>query len=210
MLIGAMGSDDLRLVVEDLAVSRGGRAIFEGVSFDLSKGQGLIVYGPNGAGKSTLLRAIAGFLPIDHGSVSVSPKGEPVWSCMHYLNTLNAMKTALSVAENLRFHQQFGGAPALAVEAALEKVDLLHVLENRFGDLSTGQRRRVALARLFLNHRPVWIVDEPTSGLDKASETTFAQIMGEHLHDGGIVVAATHLPIDVPGMKSLRFEEAPV
>lgn len=210
MLIGAMKWDDMRLVVEDLYVSRGGRTIFEGVRFELARGQGLIVTGPNGAGKSTLLRAIAGFLPLDRGSVSVLPNADPVWVHAHFFNTFNAMKTALTVAENLSFHQQFTGAAALGVEDALERVGLLHVLDNRFGDLSTGQRRRVALARLLLNHRPIWLIDEPTTGLDKASEATFARILAEHLNGGGLVVAATHLPIDVPGVKSLRFEEAPV
>ncbi|MEL6200719.1 MAG: heme ABC exporter ATP-binding protein CcmA [Pseudomonadota bacterium] len=207
MLIGAMESEEMRLTVNDLSASRGGRTIFENVGFDLSGGQGLLVTGPNGAGKSTLLRAIAGYLPVDRGFAAVLPENEPVSAHAHYLNFNNAMKAALTVFENLEFHQQFGGQAAIAVEEALNNVGLLHLRDNRFGDLSTGQRRRVALARLLLNHRPIWLVDEPTTGLDKASEQTFARILDDHMQAGGIVVAATHLPINVAGLKSLRFEE---
>ncbi|MEM1377882.1 MAG: heme ABC exporter ATP-binding protein CcmA [Pseudomonadota bacterium] len=207
MLIGMMERDDLRLVVEDAAVSRGGHSILSDVSFSLAVGQGLLVTGPNGSGKSTLLRAVAGFLPLDDGRITTEPNGEPVAAHAHFLNVMNAMKTALTVQENLRFHQKFGGAPVLSVEDALDRVNLSHVLDNRFGDLSTGQRRRVALARLLLNHRPIWLIDEPTSGLDTASDMRFAEIIADYMAGGGIVIAATHLPIDVPGMRHLRFEE---
>ncbi|MEO1747719.1 MAG: heme ABC exporter ATP-binding protein CcmA [Pseudomonadota bacterium] len=207
MLIGAMESEEMRLVVDDLCTSRGGRVIFDGVGFELANGQGLIVTGPNGAGKSTLLRAIAGYLPVDHGTAKLTPSGNPVWAHAHYLNVLNGLKGALTVFENLRFHQQFGGVPAITVEEALDRVGLIHLRDNRFGDLSTGQKRRVALARLLLNHRPIWLIDEPTTGLDKASEATFAEIVSDHLNSGGSVVAATHLPIKVHGVKFLRFEE---
>lgn len=197
----------MRLIVEQLAVSRGGRPIVSDVSFELHSGQGMVITGPNGSGKSTLLRALAGFLPVDSGSVRLAPLDEPVWARAQFLSVANAMKGALTVGENLTFHQAFGGAPALSVVDALARLDLAHVLDNRFGDLSTGQRRRVALARLLLNDRPIWLIDEPTSGLDRFSEARFVEIIKEHLDGGGIVVAATHLPIDIAGLRSLRFEE---
>lgn len=197
----------MHLIVEQLDVSRGGRPIVSDVSFELLSGQGMVITGPNGSGKSTLLRAIAGFLPLDRGAVRLAPLDEPVWAHAQFLSVANAMKGALTVGENLRFHQDFGGAPALPVDEALARLELVHVLENRYADLSTGQRRRVALARLLLNDRPIWLIDEPTSGLDRFSEARFVEIIKDHLDGGGIVLAATHLPIDIPGLRSLRFEE---
>ena len=76
-----------------------------------------------------------------------------------------------------------------------------------FGYLSTGQRRRAALAKLLVSHRPLWLLDEPTAGLDKASEGRFAGLMAKHLEDGGILVAATHLPLGLDGAKELRMGE---
>ena len=201
----------MRLDVTGLAVRRGTETIFEGVGFSLGAGEGLLVTGPNGAGKSTLLRAIAGFIRPLAGSCRMSGAGEetdPSAHC-HFLGPVNAMKPALSVRENLGFWRGLGGTPALTPAEALEKVDLPHVLDLPFAYLSTGQRRRVAIARLFVTKRPLWLVDEPTSGLDAQSEAVFARLLGDHLASGGIAIAATHLPIPVPGMKTLRFSRAP-
>lgn len=200
----------MRLEISDLAVARGETIVFQQISFALGAGEGLLVTGPNGAGKSTLLRAMVGFLPLiagfvrfDGGSVDGS---DELAAHAHYLGPNNGLKGALTVEENFSFFQKFCGAPLLSPHAALDKVGLAHVLRVPFSDLSTGQRRRVAIARLFLNYRPVWLLDEPTSGLDAASEKVFAQLLAHHLEAGGIVVAATHLPIKVRGMKRLRFE----
>lgn len=72
-----------------------------------------------------------------------------------------------------------------------------------FGYLSTGQKRRVSIARLLVSHRPLWIVDEPTAGLDKASEARFAELMRGHMRDGGMIVAATHIPLGLEGVSAL-------
>ena len=198
----------MKLVVRDLAADRGAGPIFEKVGFTLAGGEGLLVTGPNGAGKSTLIRAIAGLLRpsagtarIEHADGSVSD----VAAAAHFLGPINAMKPTLTVRENLAFWQAFHGAPAAGVRDAMQTVGLEHALDLPFSYLSTGQRRRVAIARLLLNHRPLWLLDEPTSGLDAASEKHFAGLIGTHLETGGIVVAATHLKIDVAGMKRLTF-----
>lgn len=164
----------------------------------------MLVTGPNGAGKSSLLRVIAGFLPAVEGSVAVD--GGDVAQFSHYLGPQNGMKPALTVSENLDFWQHYYGPGDLSPTMALARVDLAHVLQVPYSDLSTGQRRRIAIARLFLNHRPIWLLDEPTSGLDSQAEDIFAAIVADHMKSGGIVVAATHLPINVDGMKRLRFK----
>lgn len=195
----------MQLIAENLACDRGETRIFEGISFALQSGEGMLVTGPNGAGKSSLLRVVAGFLPAAVGSVLVD--GDDVAQFAHYLGPQNGMKPALTVSENLDFWQNYFGNADLNPVTALERVGLAHVLNVPYSDLSTGQRRRAAIARLFLNHRPIWLLDEPTSGLDSQAEIVFAGIVAEHMKAGGIIVAATHLPIDVDGMKRLRFAE---
>lgn len=198
----------MRLIAEDLAGERGGETIFAGVSFALSDGEALTVTGPNGAGKTTLMRVLAGLLPPAAGSVRLEGGGEAfpdAASAMHFLGPINAMKTALSVAENLAFWQAYAGAADLSIDAALEEVGLPGIGHLPFGALSTGQKRRVAIARLLVNRRPVWLVDEPTSGLDKRSEDRFSAMLRRHLAGGGILVASTHLPLGLAGAKALEM-----
>lgn len=199
----------MHLIAEGLSASRGGEAIFEDVGFALGSGEALVVTGANGAGKSTLLRVIAGLLPVTSGEVRLEGRGEsfpsPASAC-HYLGHLNAMKPALTVGENLAFWQDFLGAPRLSLDAALEAVGLDGLDHLPFGVLSTGQKRRASIARLLMSYRPVWLLDEPTSGLDTASETRFTEVVKSHLAEGGIVVAATHLPLGLEGARTLRME----
>lgn len=199
----------MRLNAEDIEGRRGGETIFSGVGFALGEGDGLIVTGPNGAGKSTLLRVLAGLLPLAHGQLALEDGGEEfpsVESACHYLGPDNAMKTALTVAENLAFWQDFFERPHLSIVEALKMVGLETIAHLPFGYLSTGQRRRVAIAKLLVSHRPVWLLDEPTSGLDKHSEAQFSELMRTHLLGGGMLVAATHLPLGLQGVQELQME----
>lgn len=195
----------MRLEAENLAGERGGETIFAGLSFEVGEGEALVVTGPNGSGKSTLLRIICGLLQPEAGKVELSEDGTvlPVRAACHYLGHQNAMKPALSVRENLSFWQKFNGAAQAEIEEALEAVDLPGVEHLPFGYLSTGQKRRVSIARLLVSHRPLWIVDEPTAGLDKASEARFAEIMRGHMQEGGMIVAATHIPLGLESVSSL-------
>ncbi len=115
------------------------------------------------------------------------------------------MKPALTVRENLSFWRDFHGA-GLDVEDALDEVGLAAIGHLPFGYLSTGQRRRASIARLLVSHRPIWLLDEPTAGLDAASEKQFATLMAGHLTGGGIIVAATHLPLGIDGALELRMD----
>lgn len=198
----------MRLIAENLGGERGGETVFSGIEFALDRGEALVVTGPNGAGKSTLLRVIAGLLPPAEGKVKVEGGGDEfpsVASASHYLGHLNAMKTALSVEENLGFWRAFQGETGLSVGQALETVGLDGLGHLPFGYLSTGQRRRASIAKLLVSRRPVWLLDEPTAGLDKASEERFAGLMRGHCREGGIIVAATHLPLGLEGAKTLRM-----
>ncbi|MER8693546.1 heme ABC exporter ATP-binding protein CcmA [Mesorhizobium opportunistum] len=201
----------MRLIAENLGGERGGETVFSGVGFALDQGQALVVTGPNGSGKSTLLRIVAGLLPVAEGSVRIEGGGEgfpSIASACHYLGHQNAMKPALSVAENLRFWRDFNGGGDVGVDEALETVGLGGIGHLPFGYLSTGQRRRAAIAKLLVSQRPLWLLDEPTAGLDKASEARFAGLMARHCAGGGLIVAATHLPLGLDGATELRMGEA--
>lgn len=198
----------MRLVAERLAGERGGDILFSDIDFALAGGECLVVIGPNGSGKSTLLRIIAGLLRPAAGEARLEAGRDwpTLISACHYLGHQNAMKPALTVSENLAFWLSFHGSPCRSVEAALETVGLGGVGHLPWGYLSTGQKRRSAIARLLTNHRPVWLLDEPTAGLDAASDAMFAALLEEHLAEGGIAVAATHMALGVEGVKTLRLE----
>lgn len=200
----------MRLIAENLGGERGGETVFSGVGFALDQGQALVVTGPNGSGKSTLLRIVAGLLPVAEGRLLLEGGGEvfpSIASACHYLGHQNAMKPALSVAENLRFWRDFNGGGDVGVDEALETVGLGGIGHLPFGYLSTGQRRRAAIAKLLVSQRPLWLLDEPTAGLDKASEARFAGLMARHCAGGGLIVAATHLPLGLDGAKTLVMGE---
>lgn len=196
--------------MDNISINRGEQEIVSGISFELSAGDALIVTGENGSGKSTTLRGVAGLLPLSIGSISLRDEndkqfeGEMREYC-HYLGHKNAMKSTLSVRENLEFWQQFCGDAHLTVEQALEEVDLLHTLDLPFHYLSAGQKRRVAIARLLVSDRPVWIMDEPTSGLDGHSVKTFTNLCHAFCAEGGILIAATHLPLGIETEKTLEI-----
>ena len=202
----------MRLRAWDLAIERGGRRLFAGLSFEADQGSALIVTGPNGAGKSSLLRALCGFLPVQAGGFALEG-GDPertVGEEAHYLGHADALKGALSAGENLAFWAgMLGGDPSReASSSALSRVGLAHVIDFPVRALSAGQKRRVALARLLVAPRPLWLLDEPTTALDAAAQAAFAAIMQSFVDDGGIVIAATHAPLGLSGARELKLGTA--
>lgn len=196
----------MKLVVEQLAVERGERVIFEDVSFGVDAGRALLVTGANGSGKSTLLKAIAGFLRPSAGTIALEgrdPEKSLAEHC-HYLAHANALKLQSSVHENLQFWQAYLG-PGQSVAASLEAVGLGGIGSMPAGFLSAGQKRRAAIARLLVSYRPVWLVDEPTAALDAASGAQFEAIVATYLGGGGIVLAATHQPLAIARAGSLEM-----
>jgi heme exporter protein A len=199
----------VHLRVEELGCRRSGRLIFAGLSFALGPGEALIVTGRNGAGKSTLLGLLAGRIGAAGGSIAIDGVGDATLAeSLHWIGHRDGLKSALTAGENLVFAREVLGAPALTSRDALVRVGLAHAHELPVAYLSAGQRRRVALARLLVAHRPLWLLDEPTSALDTASQGILHTLMQEHLAAGGLLIAATHLPLLVAGAKELRIEPA--
>ncbi|MFF2323387.1 heme ABC exporter ATP-binding protein CcmA [Agrobacterium sp. NPDC058088] len=203
----------MHLTAENLGVRRGEDFIFMNISFKLSGGEALVLTGRNGSGKSTLLRTVAGLLRPEQGSVKIAGEGvddemRPSEAC-HYLGHRNAMKTELTVSENLRFWKDFlgdfQGADGIPIDDAAEIVGLAGITHLPFGYLSAGQQRRFAMAKLLVAWRPVWILDEPTAALDRAADDMFTDLVKDHLAKGGIVLAATHQPLGLTNARELQM-----
>ena len=187
---------------------RGGRIVFEGLSFSVAAGAALVLTGPNGSGKSSLLRQIAGLLESADGAL-LFEGGDPELTLAeqaHYLGHLDALRPAMTVAETLRFWAAWLGADAAAkVPDALESMGLAPLADLPVGYLSAGQKRRLALARFIAAPRPIWLLDEPTVALDAASIGRLGAVMQAHLAGGGIIVGATHLDLGLAGAQTLRL-----
>jgi heme exporter protein A len=190
----------LQLVVSGLACQRGERLLFRDIGFRLGAGEALLVTGENGSGKTTLLRALAGFLAPLAGSIALEglTAGEHRREHLHYLGHRDGLRAALTARENLAFAAALAGKGGLAPAAALAELGLPQVADLPVGVLSAGQRRRVALARLLVARRPLWLLDEPTSALDTASQARVAGLIAAHCGAGGLVIAATHLALGIP------------
>jgi heme exporter protein A len=201
-----------------LACRRGLRDVFRGVAFDLAAGDALVLTGPNGSGKSSLLRVLAGLTPAAAGQVLWSGKGvgedpDGHRARLSYLGHADAVKPALTAAENLAFWIALGGAEAPGRrDRALERFGLARLADMPARYLSAGQRRRLSLARVAALPRALWLLDEPSVGLDEQAQGALVAAVEEHRQAGGIAVVSTHAPLALAGARSLdlaRFAPGP-
>lgn len=187
------------LRAQDVACDRGGRRLFEGLSFSLEPGDALLVQGPNGTGKTSLMRQIAGLLPLAGGEIAATgaEAGMPVAELCHYVGHLNGVKASLTVRENLTFWTDYlrGAAEDGDVDTALDVFGLTPIAGISAGFLSAGQKRKLALSRLFACPRPIWLLDEPSVSLDTASVARLGTAIETHTRAGGIAIVSTHVPL---------------
>lgn len=178
---------------------RGGREVFSGLDFAVSSGEALAITGENGSGKTSLLRQIAGLLALPAGKITLEGGDNEltVIEQAHYLAHRDPMKPALTVIENLQFWADFLGGEPTSPTDCINAVGLGHATLLPAGYLSAGQRRRLSIARLLAVHRPIWLLDEPTAALDAGSQRMFAGLMRDHMSRGGMIIAATHLPLGI-------------
>jgi len=193
----------MRLSGRGVRCVRGGREVFSHLDFEASSSETLAITGPNGAGKTSLLRLIAGLLVPSAGSIELEG-GKAELSLpeqAHYLGHRDALKPALSVAENLAFWRDFLGGEAADAGESLAAVGLDHAADLPAAFLSAGQRRRLSLARLLAVKRPIWLLDEPATALDVSGQSLFTGLMRDHLARGGLIIAATHGPLGIEARK---------
>jgi heme exporter protein A len=189
----------MKLVVENLTCRRGLHTIFEDLSFELGAGKGLLLTGANGSGKTTLLRMLAGFLEITGGTVRLEggDKERELAEQCHYVGHHNGIKHSFTVKENLQFLSEFLDEEGSldGYDEAIETFRLNGLEDIPAGIMSAGQKRRLGLARLVLIKRPVWFLDEPSVSLDVQSVEILAGVVSRHIENGGLAIAATHVPL---------------
>lgn len=199
------------LVIDELSCRRGGRMVFAGLSFGVRAGTAALVRGPNGSGKSSLLRIIAGLLPpaggdVRTGAASLAADPGALQERVAFAGHLDAVKPALTVAENLALWAGIFGAGRGRAAAALDRFGLSGMADRPAAQCSAGQRRRLGLARLMVFDRPIWLLDEPTVSLDAASAAMVAELVREHTAAGGIALVATHVD---PGLGAVPVLDMP-
>ena len=192
------------LAFRDVTCARGGRVLFEGLSFAIPAGGAATVTGPNGVGKSSLIRVAAGLLKPARGTV----EGSEARALMAEASALDSERRLGSALHFWAALDDVAADPHVRVRAALDATGLTALADVPVRLLSTGQRRRAALARVVASKASVWLLDEPANGLDDASIRVLERLIAEHRAAGGVTLIATHLPIEAPGAVSIVLGEA--
>lgn len=187
------------LTVSALTLSRGERVLFRDLSLSLAAGEAVALTGANGAGKTSLLRALAGFIRPDAGTIAFgdADPAEARRRHLHWLGHLDGLKGARRAREELTFQAAWLGADAAGIAAAVDVLALEPLLDLEVRQLSAGQRRRLAFARLIATPRPVWLLDEPFAPLDARWRAALGLVMQAHVDKGGAILAAVHDPLPV-------------
>lgn len=196
-----------------LACRRGDRRLFSNLSVTVKPGAVLVVVGENGSGKTSFLRMLCRLLAPEEGTIlwegtDIHHLKEQYSAQLTYIGHLNGVKDDLTAVENLKFNASLNGdrASDAAVQDALELVGLkqrVHHLPTKV--LSQGQKRRVALARLWLSSRPLWLLDEPFTSLDQAATVLVTERLRFHAERGGLAVVVTHHEVVLPSGMAQRL-----
>ena len=199
---------------EDLSCARGPRLLFAGLGFAVEPGGVLVLTGPNGCGKSTLLRLMAGLIrpltgALTWGGQPLEGSDQPISARLAYLGYLDAIKPALSAQENLSFWAALADPREAAARArlALEELGLADLADLPGRYLSSGQRRRLAIARMLVSGAPLWLLDEPTVALDTDGVSRLSGAVARHRDGGGMAVVATHADLALPGAETMSVAD---
>lgn len=184
------------LSTDGLACQRGQLLLWRGVSFSLHAGDALQIVGANGIGKSSLLRIIAGLLPPTHGTITTHVRAA-------LIDEQPALDEDQPLHRALGFWATLDGSSASDVTAALDRTGIAHLAQLPLRFLSTGQRKRAAVARLLCSNAPLWLLDEPGNGLDHAGIALLETIITHHRANGGSVILASHLSLALEAARQI-------
>lgn len=191
------------LSAKSVTCIRESRILFEDLSFEINSGEIVQIEGPNGAGKTSLLRIIAGLSQPYSGEVlfkqtSITTNRENYFSQMTYLGHTPGIKGEMTAQENLEFYLSLHELNKKTAEETLAKVNLLGFEDAPAANLSAGQHRRIALARLWQSKSPIWILDEPFTAIDKQGVKNLEALFLQHTEQGGSVILTTHQDLVLP------------
>lgn len=189
----------MSLRASNLACMRQNKMVFKNLNFGLQPGELLVVSGENGSGKSSLLRLLSGIATPTNGVIE-----NPYLEQLHYIGHQNGLKTGLTVTENLNLAGYLTQTSA-QMSDVLDHLKLNNDKNTIIANLSAGQKRRVALAKLFFYYAPLWILDEPLTALDVEGQKYFISFLQQHLRSGGIAVISSHHEVNLPQAQHLKL-----
>ena len=184
--------------IKNISCIRGNKLLFKNLNFKINNKELLVIKGANGSGKTTLLKILSGLLKPISGSIIINKKNinilkDEYFKYFEYIGHENAIKTALTVRENLNFYLKIKRNLATKnFEKAIKIFNLKNLLDIKVENLSSGEKRRVSLSRLILSNSKIWFLDEPTNGLDKINTVNFFKILKQHLQLNGLAIVASH------------------
>ena len=187
--------------IHELSCRRNHHDLFGKLSFTVNEGEAVLIEGANGSGKSSLLRMLAGLSTPVEGDIFWQNKNiqddlEAFYNDRHYLGHLNGIKLGLTVRENLTFAAMLCDYPSMSsMDEVLETLQLTSYVNTPAKQLSAGQKRKLALAKLWLIPKKLWLLDEPLTALDQTTESLVVTRINAHLKNNGMVIASAHHPI---------------
>ena len=192
------------LTVKNLSCWRNEQALFSGLSLSLSPKNILFLQGENGSGKTSLLRILCGFRLPDEGEITWGDKSvsslSQYFENISYVGHKNGIKEELTVEENLNLMRSMATASNIKTEDVLKQIGLFKRSDVLARQLSAGQKRKLALARLMMTENSFWVLDEPFTSLDTATVKFFEQLIKQHITRGGMLILTSHHEIDLSGL----------
>ena len=189
--------------IKNISCIRGNKLLFKNLNFKINNKELLVIKGANGSGKTTLLKILSGLLKPISGSIIINKKNinilkDEYFKYFEYIGHENAIKTALTVRENLNFYLKIKRNLATKnFEKTIKIFNLKNLLDIKIENLSAGEKRRISLSRLILSNSKIWFLDEPTNGLDKINTVIFFKILKQHLQLNGLAIVASHDDIKI-------------
>ena len=199
-----------RFEAKNLGCSRNDRTLFSGLNLSVEPGQVLLLEGENGSGKTTLLRILCGYRQQDQGQLLWNGKAiteiADYFQYISYVGHKNGIKDELTVEENLEMMASMMSVSAPKIKDVLKQIGLFKYSDVITRQLSAGQKRKLALARLLMTSRPFWMLDEPFTSLDKSSVRYFESVIREHIQRNGMLILTSHHEVDLAGLTVNRFD----